>query len=311
MPQTAKNNDFEKYASAEWTEANIASFLNNLNKAFYRKMARSFSETRQNPWSGWYPLLDAVNSFLAPTFISSGEPLAVFDLGCGNGRFEKFLLENLCVPFSGVGVDSDEQLLHDAQKIYYSTSDKQNFNFITGDVFNFLHESLQKQTVKEKSFEKGHFPKGAERGWISDTWDNTFNIACSFGVTHHLFGKSAQESFMELMYRSLKTPGLMVTSFWQPLKLKKYRIQAKENLKIIQDEYPAFPFDCLSPNDVFLSWGDAPIFRYVHSYSDGEINELIEKLLGRHGDLRLANLYSQAGGNDNLNKYAIISMLDF
>ncbi|MEM7675444.1 MAG: class I SAM-dependent methyltransferase, partial [Myxococcota bacterium] len=50
-----------------------------INQTFYRRFAAAFDETRTGAWPGWHRLLQ------------TERPRRVLDLGCGNGRFARFL----------------------------------------------------------------------------------------------------------------------------------------------------------------------------------------------------------------------------
>ena len=73
----------------------LARTLIELDCAFYRAHAASFSATRQAPWPGWQRVADLAGNALAP-----GSSPAVLDLACGNLRFERFLSERArgCAP---------------------------------------------------------------------------------------------------------------------------------------------------------------------------------------------------------------------
>lgn len=60
-----------------------------LNNRFYQSHASSFSETRQAPWPGWVRTFDTVLRTFAD--VESTDAFCVFDLACGNMRFEHFL----------------------------------------------------------------------------------------------------------------------------------------------------------------------------------------------------------------------------
>src|SRR5437773_46351 len=62
--------------------------LNEINRAFYNRVAQDFDETRQQAWPGWDTLLSYLNAPL-------NAPLSVLDVGCGNGRFGLFLAQRL------------------------------------------------------------------------------------------------------------------------------------------------------------------------------------------------------------------------
>lgn len=80
--------------------------LNALNQAFYRTVGDAFDATRGAPWPGWKRLLPHL-----PTV----DPLAVLDIGCGNGRFAAFLARQLSQQIQYTGIDSDDGLLNHAR----------------------------------------------------------------------------------------------------------------------------------------------------------------------------------------------------
>ena len=75
--------------------------LNAINRDFYAKTARDFDATRQRPWSGWTRLLHGLDLPLD----------SLLDIGCGNGRFARFLARRQRQPFAYCGVDSSADLL--------------------------------------------------------------------------------------------------------------------------------------------------------------------------------------------------------
>ena len=72
-----------------------------LNRGFYQRAARSFSETRRAPWPGWARLLER---------FTEASAVSVLDLGCGHGRFLAEL-ERRGLARDYLGVDSSGALL--------------------------------------------------------------------------------------------------------------------------------------------------------------------------------------------------------
>lgn len=75
--------------------------LNAINRAFYRQTARDFDATRQRAWSGWERLLRSVRLPVE----------SALDIGCGNGRFGRFLAARQAHKIAYCGIDSSADLL--------------------------------------------------------------------------------------------------------------------------------------------------------------------------------------------------------
>ena len=106
----------------------FASSLIQLNNTFYREHSASFSDTRQAPWPGWVRTMDIALEQLDVATIE--RPVRVFDLACGNMRFENFAAggtlaakgvdgaspsADASCPFEFYGVDSCQDLAIDAR----------------------------------------------------------------------------------------------------------------------------------------------------------------------------------------------------
>ncbi len=91
-----------------------------LNNNFYKKVAQSFSNTRQHPWDGWKRVL---------TYIEENHVQTILDFACGNGRFLDYLISQNIEP-KYTGVDSNEDLLGIAEKHH------QRHRFFNRDLLN-------------------------------------------------------------------------------------------------------------------------------------------------------------------------------
>ena len=80
--------------------------LNAINRDFYRLTAQEFDATRQSAWQGWERLLTVIELPLA----------SVLDIGCGNGRFARFLAARQRQSFDYCGIDNSRELLALAQR---------------------------------------------------------------------------------------------------------------------------------------------------------------------------------------------------
>lgn len=86
-------------------DPDIVSRLRALNSAFYRKLAAPFAQTRARPQPGFFLLLDYL----------PWSSLSLLDVGCGEGRFGRFLMEHASLE-TYVGVDFSRELLARAQR---------------------------------------------------------------------------------------------------------------------------------------------------------------------------------------------------
>lgn len=92
-------------------EEEIIRRLVDLNAAFYDQLAVPFSDSRSGPQPGYYRLLE---------HLPQGA-LSLLDVGCGNGRFGRFLRAS-GVRMRYVGVDFSPRLMEtgeDADALYY------------------------------------------------------------------------------------------------------------------------------------------------------------------------------------------------
>ncbi len=88
--------------------------IKQINDAFYRENAESFSRTRERAWSGW--------DHVAESLLCA--PSSVLDIACGNMRFKSYLEQRFGAgAFSYYGVDSCRALLPDGNACAFQEVD--------------------------------------------------------------------------------------------------------------------------------------------------------------------------------------------
>ncbi len=149
--------------------------LNQLNKEFYLKTQEYFNITRQFNWAGWEKLLPHLQ----------GSFLKVLDVGCGNGRFGKFLIDQ-GKKIEYIGIDSNQFLLDIAQEKLPQAK------LISQDI-------LKPIKIKEK-----------------------FDLISLFGVLHHVPGRENRLKLLQELTKLLSRNGLLVFTNWHFNKFKRF-----------------------------------------------------------------------------------------
>ncbi len=141
--------------------------LETLNRAFYDTVAAAFDATRSHPWPGWTRLLP----YLAA-------PLSVLDVGCGNGRFGLFLLEQLQPGVRYHGIDNNAALLACAQAA--------------------LPGALLEQ-----------------RDALTDLPAGAYDLVTLFGVVHHVPGANRRRELLRALADRVAPGGLLAFACWR------------------------------------------------------------------------------------------------
>jgi SAM-dependent methyltransferase len=150
-----------------------------LNKDFYELNAQAFSSTREGAWRGWDRLTPYIRKFLVNR--EATNTFSVLDLGCGNGRFYKFLNTNN-LKFTYLGVDISTALFKAAAML------NPGAKFVNSDFLQV--DSLVKIHRK-------------------------FDLVVGFGVTHHIPDKNLRAEWFKNLYKLVTDNGMVVMTFWQ------------------------------------------------------------------------------------------------
>ncbi len=234
--------------------------LIDLNKQFYNNIADEFSVSRQYAWKGWGRVVDEIMKL-------ENKNIKILDLGCGNGRFLKFLQNSLNDPFKYIGVDTNEKLLKIAHN---DLNEKVDAHFFNMDVINEINK-------------------------INDV----YNVICAFGLIHHIPSYNFRLKWFEQVLPIIDESGLFVFTLWNTDNYRFIPANASTVAKKI-----GINMSELENGDIFLGWnGNYENLRYVHQFSPDEIkdiNNLLEK-----NKTRLEASFINDGRENNLNTYFI------
>lgn len=244
----------------------IAKTIDAVNRRFYQVHHSAFNTTRQHGWPGWKKVMDAIET----------SPDRVLDIGCGNGRFARFL-DNEKHPHSPpkyyLGLDANEELLSYASActLTYQTRWRP---------WTWTHGSVNDEA-----------PANGQR----------FDLVVAFGVLHHVYGRARRADFIRWCAQHVAPGGHLVISAWDFGRHARF-INKTQPADVVLKE-TGIDLTHLEANDHFLGFGvDALPLRYCHWVSDNEASELMASM-GQQGfpDARTRRIEDL----DDLNRYWI------
>ena len=274
-----------------------AHILCDINTAFYHNNAPSFSVTRTAPWHGWKECARLFEEHGTVT-ANSASKASVFDLACGNLRFEEYLCERFPrASFSFFTVDNCEPLLPTINPFVnddgFLSNPRCNLRFQNLDVVNAL---LNKMEPLDSFFQKS-------------PCENLCDVSVSFGFMHHIPTQALRFKTLQTLINKTRPNGLIAVSFWQFLNNEKLAKKAHETHEQALDFFAssdAWSLDsaCLEPGDFFLGWNNAPNqYRYCHNFSEHEITELACAI---EQQAPVLSRFVADGRTNNLNSYLIL-----
>lgn len=276
-------------------------FLHEVNNRFYQEQGASFAQTRGAPWHGWEQCLESlVDAGLSRASFS------VFDLACGNMRFETFLRTSLPeTTIDYFGLDNSDEMSgvdDSGSKNHYQSLD--------------ILDLLINKTPDAVS---------------SHIYAPQCDVVSSFGFMHHTPSQHLRKALLDVMISHAAPGGFIAVSFWQFLKCPNLARKAEEaheealatldgtflsgdgvnnnpgKLQATPDERINDSSELrtsLEEGDYFLGWQNkGGAYRYCHSFLDHEIDDLLEYASGKTS---LASRFEADGRTKNLNQYLVL-----
>lgn len=231
--------------------------LRRINYDFYTRHAAGFAATRFGSQPGWQRII----AYFPPA-------CQVLDLGCGNGRFTRFLDQRL-QQVRYLGLDASAELLDIARR--------QTSGLI--------------RTRAE--FRQADLSDAAWEGAVSaGGWDAVVCLA----ALHHIPGLTQRLAFVAAAARLLSANGVFILSTWR------FSHNARMRRKILPWTVVDLAADSVEAGDYLLDWRqDGVGYRYVHELDEAEI-----EMLAVQAGLRVVEQFHADGREGDLSLYAVL-----
>lgn len=241
--------------------------LNALNREFYRTTVQNFDESRGRFWPGWDHLL--------PLLAGRPTPLRVLDVGCGNGRFGRFLGKHLASPVFYHGLDNSPPLLERA----------------AADLSH--HPTLTVKLEVRDLIDAPPAEAGDGREVIGA--GGLYDLVALFGVVHHVPGAHLRRDLLRRLSQYTAPGGLLVFTAWCFYEYDRFR-----------ERSVAWPAEWeREAGDHLLDWrrGHAAnaILRYCHYVDEAEQTALVEAIGWPE-----AARFRADGHTHDINRYSIL-----
>ncbi|WP_028263980.1 class I SAM-dependent methyltransferase [Atopobium fossor] len=246
--------------------------LSCITSEFYRQQAQSFSATRQAPWQGWQRCLDAM-----PLFSAADNP-SILDVGCGNLRFARFLIQQAKVaPTAYFAVDNSELLVQSGTTNIQAIFSKVDIvdNLLDGTLASHLNMP-------------------------------SCDLVVSFGFMHHVPGAQNRIQLLKTLLHKVKSGGYLCVSFWQFMHSPKLAAKALQTTAIALTQLQ-LDAHALEENDYLIGWqNQTNSWRYCHHFTQNELENL---LVHMRPQARVCAQFNADGKEDNLNHYVVLQRL--
>lgn len=280
--------------------------LSTLTSDFYARVSSSFSETRQHAWQGWERVTKETADAIRPG-------MRVLDLGCGNLRFERFLIGRLA---------SSEAVAHD-KRTAANTSGRllrawavDNCAPLVGGVDGARRKAGARGNLPAAAFVRSAHvdvrlvdlaealldddPAALDAGIDAPPCD----LAVAFGFMHHLPLPAQRTRALRALVRHARPGGFVAVSFWQFARSEKLLAKARTATAEGRAAHGLPPFET---GDYLLGWQhERGVYRFCHHFEEREIDALVRDAMAEAPGVRETARFSADGKRGDLNRYLIL-----
>lgn len=244
-----------------------------------------------------------------------GDAVSLLDVALGNARFEHALMTQFPhVNWKFYGVDCCDDLLTSAFEVPVDYTSRDVCEFLYTRLENEAHLAhdvpLNPGTQLSHNMLLAHDASLKPDDQLCHDAEHLLypravhvDYAVSFGFMHHIASFEARALFLQLLCTCVKPGGAVCVSLWQFMKSPRLGEQALRFTPAACAQYGIAP-QHLEQGDYFLSWqNDSQSFRYCHSFSDSEIQRLVECVKPY---AQLERRFYADGKEGNLNCYLVL-----
>lgn len=223
--------------------------------------------------------------------------LSVFDLACGNLRFEAFLAKELADTDLAFHTADDCDALVKGAPWRPDPADGAVLGNRTVGSIRWHHQSLDVLAALDAE-ERSGGPALTEA-----LQTPRCDLAVSFGFLHHIPLPRWREEVLATLAAKVRPGGFVIVSLWRFLENPLLARKAEATHEHALAELGLPPLDA---GDRLLGWRDEPgAYRYCHSFTDGEIDALAASV--GHAATEVARF--RADGRDGaLNSYLVLQV---
>lgn len=298
--------------------------LSTLTSDFYARVSSSFSETRQHAWQGWERVTKETADAIRPG-------MRVLDLGCGNLRFERFLIGRIAnsgaesearAGSAGRAAASSEAVAHD-KRAAANTSGRllrawavDNCAPLVGGVDGARRKAGARGDLPAAAFVRSAHvdvrlvdlaealldddPAALDAGIDAPPCD----LAVAFGFMHHLPLPAQRTRALRALVRHARPGGFVAVSFWQFARSEKLLAKARTATAEGRAAHGLPPFET---GDYLLGWQhERGVYRFCHHFEEREIDALVRDAMAEAPDVRETARFSADGKRGDLNRYLIL-----
>lgn len=187
----------------------------------------------------------------APAEIPPG--FRILDVGCGNGRFPRFLIQERPVGhIRYTGIDQSRELLAMAEQ-NCQAEEKDQVDWLARDILT----------------------PDAESQLPNDAYD----LVVAFGMLHHVPGFEMRRQLLQALARRVAPEGRLIFTVWLFEESERFRDKIVSWSEYNRDASEVIDVGQLETGDYMMSFGPSDqTLRYCHASSDAEIEALTQGL---------------------------------